>query len=301
MLEQTELTQQIVLARATEIIRAFAGHTIDVLHVAKPEPTDTGYAVHLAKVISKLSLLLGNMLEYRAVSELNYCEDWAGGCWIRQDPGFPDALFVGELIPAPGIEIKTWFPLSTEITARFKDSITHFDGGQTNVAMLAWLPEYVIFGKPQVIDVWIDTAKSVAEARDKHYHDPPDYLVFEPEDTTERTSNLQQTNVNGYKFQDTPGHFTEAVRMVNSWGTDAKTYSHRPDYQEKLRQLLGTFKYRLDTNFAKMDRIEHPSLEEFKTKLLNTEFRNRTIAEWASIIGNPDKPVNTAEIAKLIQ
>ena len=49
------------------------------------------------------------------------------GEWIRQDPGFPDALFKSNTIsPNPGIEIKAWFPFATEITARFKDSITIF-------------------------------------------------------------------------------------------------------------------------------------------------------------------------------
>ncbi len=41
--------------------------------------------------------------------------------------------------------------------------------------------------------------RSIAEARDQHYHKPPDYLVVEPEDTSRRTKNLRQTNTNGYK------------------------------------------------------------------------------------------------------
>ena len=38
-------------------------------------------------------------------------------------PGFPDTIFIGpNVTPSPGFEIKAWFPLATEITARFKDS-----------------------------------------------------------------------------------------------------------------------------------------------------------------------------------
>ena len=49
------------------------------------------------------------------------------GEWQRQDPGFPDMIFVGPTVtPSPGFEIKAWFPLATEITARFKDSQNHF-------------------------------------------------------------------------------------------------------------------------------------------------------------------------------
>ncbi|MFA4845491.1 MAG: hypothetical protein WC654_02950, partial [Patescibacteria group bacterium] len=188
-----------VLKKATEEIENLRGQTLDVLDIKKPHSVI--YAQHLAKVVSKISPLLGNMIEFSIVEKLNQV-DWSGlGTWIRQDPGFPDALFQGKLKPAPGIEIKTWFPLATEITARFKDSIIHFDKDQTNVAVVAWLPEFLIYGKPKIIDVWVGSAKSLALARDKHYHNPPDYLVFEPEDTSLRTANLQQTNTNGYKFQ----------------------------------------------------------------------------------------------------
>jgi len=40
------------------------------------------------------------------------------------------------------------------------------------------------------------SGKSVAEARDKHYQSTG-LLVIEPEDTRQRTRNLQQTNTNG--------------------------------------------------------------------------------------------------------
>ncbi len=40
--------------------------------------------------------------------------------------GFPDSIFAGKITPIPGFEIKTWFPLATEITARFKDTQNYF-------------------------------------------------------------------------------------------------------------------------------------------------------------------------------
>lgn len=72
-------------------------------------------------------------------------------------------MFQGELEPRPGIEIKTWFPFATEITARFKDSILHFEKDQTNVAVVAWLPEFLICGRPKIIDIWTGSAKSIAQ------------------------------------------------------------------------------------------------------------------------------------------
>jgi hypothetical protein len=57
--------------------------------------------------------------------------------------------------------------------------------------------------------------------------------------------------------------------MVVSWGAEAKIYKPTREYQQLLRELLVRYKYRLDTNFAKMDRIVHPGIEEFKKRVYN--------------------------------
>lgn len=270
---------QAVLESASNIIMRLKGHILDVVDI-KPPP-DIQYAQNLLRVISKLSPLVGNLIEFSIVSLLNEAESWLNkGRWIRQDPGFPDTLFLGGITPNPGIEIKTWFPLATEMTARFKDSITHFEHDQTYVAVIAWLPEHLIYGRPTVIDIWIGSARSLCIARDQHYHSPPGYLVIEPEDTRDRTINLQQTTTSGYKFQEDSTRFLEAVKEVLSW--ESSTYSILPEYQNKLRSLLSKYRYRLDTNFAKLDRIQHPELEAFKTRVLSTNIHGYTIMEWSN-------------------
>jgi len=274
------MTYKQVLTTASDLLKGMNGKTLDVLEISKP--SSIGYAQNLAKVISKLSPLIGNMIEFATVEKLNEIKWDDNGHWIRQDPGFPDALFVSNLSTSPGIEIKTWFPLATEITARFKDSIVHFKKNQTNVALIAWLPEYILYGKPKIVDVWIGSAKELAIARDKHYHNPPDYLVFEPEDTSKRTANLQQTNTNGYKFQGNRKLFQQAEKEALSLGINGQNpYDPTPKYQQIIKKLLGKYPYRLDTNFAKIDRIEHPDLETFKLRVLNTKVDGKTILEWA--------------------
>lgn len=275
-----------VLKIASEHLINLKDQTMEVVNIAKP-PT-LGYARHLSKVVSKLSPLVGNMIEYNVCLELNKL-DWKGlGSWFRQDPGFPDTIFRGSVLPNPGIEVKTWFPLATEITARFKDSVNFFTEEPTNVALVAWLPEHIIYGKPKIIDVWVGSAKSLAEARDKHYHNPPDYLVFEPEDTTGRTSNLQQTNTNGYKFQGTAEQFINAEKYVKKWGKNGKTFVPTLEYQLRTKELLKKFPYRLDTNFAKIDRIEHIGLETFKAQVLQTKMFGHQINAWAKLISNDE-------------
>lgn len=242
--------------------------------------------MNLSKVVSKLSPLLGNLIEFNTVEFLNNQPEYRGlGEWQRQDPGFPDTIFVGPGVsPTPGFEIKAWFPLATEITARFKDSQNHFREDQTYVCMLAWLPDQLVFGKPRIMDVCVVSGRSVAVSRDNHYHNPPDYLVLEPEDTAARARNLQQTNTNGYKWQGTSVQFEEALKVVAAWGSEGHKYKPTAEYQALLRQLLNRFPYRLDTNFAKMDRIVHPGIEQFKLRVLNTPIHGFTIAQWSRLL-----------------
>jgi hypothetical protein len=157
------------------------------------------------------------------------------------------------------------------------------------VVMLAWLPEKIIYGKPRILDVCVVSGLSVALARDTHYHNPPDYLVIEPEDTTKRTANLQQTNTSGYKFQGSTTEFLEAQKIVESWGTEGKSYQPTREYQSLLRELLTGYKYRLDTNFAKMDRIRHPGIEEFKKRVYKTEVSGMTVIQWNKLLASNKK------------
>ena len=281
----TTMSTQQAIAIASEHLKGLRGHVFDLLTVSKPVSPDA--AINLTKVISKLSPLLGNLIEFNSVEYLNEKDEFRDlGRWLRQDPGFPDTIFEGHVTPTPGFEIKAWFPLATEITARFKDSQNHFVHDNTYVTMLAWLPEHIIYGKPRILDVVVLSGASVAKARDNHYHNPPDYIVLEPEDTTTRTRNLQQTNTNGYKFQGSPAEFHAAQQMVAQWGPHGRIYEPTPQYQRLLRQLLGNFRYRMDTNFAKMDRIVHPELEGFKTKVQNTVVHGMTVLQWERLFRN---------------
>jgi hypothetical protein len=274
-----------VISLASQDIDDLSGHRFDLLDIARP--ISVAAAVNLAKVISKLSPLLGNLIEFNTVEFLNKQEIFAPfGEWKRQDPGFPDTVFMGSIQPTPGLEIKAWFPLATEITARFKDSQNHFRFDQTYVSLIAWLPEAVIYGKPKILDVCVVSGFSVAKARDDHYHNPPDYLVLEPEDTTQRTANLQQTNTNGYKFQGTDEELFQAQEIVNSWGNDGRIYQPTQEYQMLLRELITRFKYRLDTNFAKMDRIVHPGIEDFKKRVYRTQFSGMEVGRWNRLLAS---------------
>ena len=137
-------TREILLSASTHL-QGLVGHEFDVLTISPPGTS--AELANLAKIISKLSPIVGNLIEFGTVEYLNAQSDFRDlGKWRRQDPGFPDAVFDGNsgpLIPTPGFEIKAWFPLATEITARFRDSQSHFLDDQTSVCLLAWLPDHV--------------------------------------------------------------------------------------------------------------------------------------------------------------
>lgn len=138
----------------------------------------------------------------------------------------------------------------------------------------------------------------MAKARDDHYHNPPDYVVLEPGDTTARTNNLQQTTTSGNKFQGTPAQFREAQALVRQWGSDGKTYQPTAAYQGQLRELIARFPYRPDTNFAKMDRIVHTEIEAFKERVYGTQFHGRTIGEWNRLLSKGDEDLIRRELAE---
>lgn len=292
-----------VIQAASAHLDELQGHVFDVLSVSKPVSPEA--AVNLAKVISKLSPLLGNLIEFNTCEFLNEKAEFKSlGKWKRQDPGFPDIVFEGEVIPTPGFEIKAWFPLATEITGRFKDSQNHFLDDRTYVALIAWLPEFLIYGRPQIIGVFVSSGASVAKARDDHYHKPPDYLVVEPQDTKKRAKNLQQTNTAGYKWQsdDDPAveakNLTEAAALLASWGPGAKTYCPSLDYQQKLKAMMGKFNYRLDTNFAKLDRVGHDGIEEFSKVIYAMDYHGMTIGQWNTLLASGNEDVIKKALAE---
>lgn len=291
-----------IIDLASHHLKGLPGRSFDIFNLSKPADIEEAVSMaKLYKIVSKVSPLVGNLIEHDTVDFLNEFEDYESfGKWIRQDPGFPDVILNGIIQPQPGFEIKAWYPFSTEITGRFKDSQNHFSHDQTYVILLAWLPEYLIYGKPLLLDILITSGRTVAEARDNHYHNPPDYLVLEPEDTSKRSQNLQQTNTNGYKFQSGQDEFSKAQKIVQSWGDDIQTYQPTSKYQAQLRQLTKSFKYRLDTNYAKMDRIAHQDIEAFKSRVLVKEFHGMKISEWFKILSKgSDEKIKEALINNL--
>ncbi len=151
------------------------------------------------------------------------------------------------------------------------------------LAVFAWVPEHIIYGKPCIIGVWVDDIMNVAISRDNHYSNPPNYIVREPEDTSNRTRNLQMSNCNGLIIQETGEKLEEAIEFSDAIGIRKQGYNLDEIFQSKLKESQQRYKYRLDTNFAKIDRIEHKSLHNFKVKIGKQKLHDRQISEWTKV------------------
>lgn len=271
------------IERAEVLLRSLKGATIETLTVHSLDVRDAGF---LGLVISKLSPIIGNLIERRIRELLSETPTDLGLTWVRRDPGFPDVDLVaqGGASTGAGYEVKAWYALSTELTGRFRESQHLLRGRQVRLAIVAWMMSHVVYGQPVILGVLTVEGRSVALARDRHYHRPPTYLIVEPGDTTSRTINLQQTNVNGFRLQESdPERIREAEQLVASHAGSAAS-PESVEAQALAFDLRNQFGYRLDTNFAKIDRVDHPDIEEFKAVILGHEARGRTVKQWTRLL-----------------
>lgn len=289
------------IAKAEKKLKSLAGEEIPALSL---NSLDASEAPFLGQIVSKLSPMIGNLLENRIVNFLNETRD-DDHYWVRQDPDFPDALLkaTSGIETGVGFEVKAWYALSTELTGRFRESVNLLSGKNIKVVVVSWMMSHVVYGTPKILDVLVVDALEVAKSRDNHYHKPPDYVINEPNDTTARTRNLQQTNVLGYKWQETDiKQSAEAHRFVKQH-SNASSDPHTPEAQALVDSLMNTFKYRLDTNFAKIDRIDNPEIEAFKSKVLAMTVRDKTLTEWQKLLSklNSESEVEAAIAGKIVQ
>jgi len=266
--------------RAIGALATLASRPVDLLTVKSLGPEID--AVLIAKNISKLSPFVSTQLENAVIQTLTEVPGAQGVSWQRQDPGFPDAgLTHNGIQTGHGIEAKAWYVCGTEITARFRASQTVLIGKRVYVILVAWIMSDIVFGTPTILDYELFDAADVARVRDEHYHKPLGYVVVEPEDTTDRTANLQQANVMGFKLQTTDAGRVGSMDVLvgDAW---------EPPYSERSRSLVKVLRqnleYREETNFAKLDRIDHPGIEAFKSRVLTRDYRGRTVAEWTDVL-----------------
>ena len=272
------------------LVQNLPGRTLESFQLGRPRTPDECKV--FATILSKVSPFVANLFELASRDLLNGEQGWpAGSRWERQDPDFPDLVLRGEAgeIEA-GVELKAWFPLATEITGRFRESQAILRNTDCELLVVAWLPEHVLWGRPEVIAAWAGPALSVARDRDRHYFRPPGYLVLEPEDTSRRTRNLQQRNVEGRIFQGESRELEKAKLSVRGW-PGGTAYDTDSATQGRIRELVSRFTYRAETNFAKIDRINHAPLEVFKRQVLQQVVCGKAVESWSALFAEGTEAV----------
>jgi hypothetical protein len=91
--------------------------------------------------------------------------------------------------------------------------------------------------------------------------------------------------------------------MVDASGSVGKA-SHRPESQALVKKLMASAQYRLDTNFAKIDRIDHPNIESFKSAVLGSSHLGRSNRDWQKLLrdlANDDKKLEQIQAALVIK
>lgn len=285
------------LENAADRLEEFAGEELDVINLTSHTADEAPF---LAKVVSKLSPLIGNFMELKIAQLLDENAE-SGFRWERQDPGFPDAVLIDNVTDEilAGYEVKAWYVMSTEITGRFRESLNLLRGKNVNVVIVAWCMSNIVYGKPHILGTLVVSGEEVARSRDNHYHNPPMYLTEEPQDTTGRTVNLQQSNVNGYRLQEEK---SDALEIEKAKGATYTTKEpHSPEAQAEVARLRRDLTYRLDTNFAKIDRIDNEDIEDFKRRVMGQTFLGRNFAHWRKIMRNLESDNNmTRETAQQV-
>lgn len=288
--------------RAVEVLERAVGETLPTVSIFSESADEVTF---LGQNISKLSPLIGNLIERRISTLLaprhtgRLAELVPRGesdrtlSWRHQDPEFPDAaLFAAGKPVGAGFEVKAWYPMATEMTGRFRESQNLLAGKDIRLVVVAWMMSNIVFGTPEIVDLLVVDAKSVAKKRDQHYHDPPNYICDEPQDTTVRTPNLQQTNVLGFKLQELDPERLGNAKKIVAASSARDDGSETTTGQALSRELLNAATYRQDSNFAKIDRIDHPEIEGFKTNVLEKEFKGSSIGQWARDLRALSKSTN---------
>lgn len=273
----------------TEVLESFKGEEINRV-IAIYKPPDLELAIFYSKIISKLSPIIGNLLERSVAEELGVR---LKAPYKRQDPEFPDVVVELGKDKRIGFEIKAWYALSTEAAARFRTSQKELSSGayeEVYLVVIAWTMSKLFYGKPKIINLFFEKAIEIARTRDQKYHNPPWNIVLEPVDTSARTINLQQKVVIGKKLQEES--LPEGVQAEEELKKlaqdkkikDYKVYSTQEDYVDFIRNLERVLPYREDSNFGKIDRIPHERLSSFLKNTKKLKLLGLTLKDWIEVM-----------------
>jgi hypothetical protein len=100
--------------------------------------------------------------------------------------------------------------------------------------------------------------------------------------------------VNGYRLQDDSLDSLDEARRVAMTSAGYRVEPHTSEAQALALELMNSYRYRLDTNFAKIERIDNQDIERFKAHMLATIHEGRTVSSWTRLLRDLNLEVGSA-------
>ncbi|MGB9932900.1 hypothetical protein [Haloarcula amylolytica] len=268
--------------------------TLDIFQVNEYDPE---VALQVVDDISQLTSMISVQIEAQGLRYLSdVYEDHLPDHmeWVRNDRSsgekYPDLALVDHNrrraadsvanIVWPGIEIKAWCPLTTEFGSRHKKSQTALAKNPSTLLLACWLPEHVAYGAPNIFATWSDDALAIARSRDEYWMQPPESLVREPNDTSDRTQSKQRSVTKRYLIENSEDT-AAAGELATDLGLTTNEYSPTAEFREKVDTMLNKFNYSGDSaNWRKLRRLHHQPLLDFQDRVESMEFAGRVVGDW---------------------
>lgn len=223
--------------------------------------------------ISKAAALVSGVVEDRIPELLNRVRsqtwdedgDLHAYEFRRMTIGFPDIQLVERADPERFIfemEAKSWYILATDpMTARFETSGSAVREG-TLIAVVAWMLDGIVSGRPKLLRIHVDDARRLAEVRDAAWiaTDPAgSHKVTQP-DNPPGTSRSQLRTQATAEMRDAQGNW-------------------RPESE----------------NFGKLHRLYDFALQSFESGVWDLVAAGKPLGQWrAFFVSNPAKATKKA-------
>jgi hypothetical protein len=227
---------------------------------------------------------------------------FGGGVWKREKQRSNVLYFDSpEAKPTPRVIVKAWQSFPVERPTRFSESGGLFEEDNVSLINVGWALEHMIWGRIRILNVVDVSAKAMTEARNRHYYNPPVYVVCEEESERFSSTITDAKQTRGYKFIGGEEQLRQAAELAARLGLAKDNYCCGRSYQTKLYQLLGRFPYREDKDYAVIDLIEQQDVAGARKEALDTVLDGASVREFALLTGCADDELVCGKLKKLLE
>ena len=272
----------------------YENRTLEVINVGKP--ANVQLACEWFAHFPEFAVLCNRLVESVVVDDLCACGGW------KREKRRSNVLYFDspDIRPAPRVIVKAWQSFPVERPTRFSESGGLFEEDNVSLINVGWALEHMIWGRIRVLNVVDVSARDMTEARNRHYYNPPVYVVCEEESGRFSSMITDAKQTRGYKFIGSEEQLRQAAELAARLELEKDNYCCGRSYQTKLYQLLGRFPYREDKEYAIIDLIEQKDVAEARREALDTVLDGASVREFAALTGSADDELVFGKLKKLL-